>query len=223
MKRYFITGLVILLPLALTVAILAFFVNLLTDPFMGLTHSILVYFNLIETGFLFFSAAQLQYYASKVLILLFLLGLTVVLGALARWYFFHALIRIWDFTLRRIPFVSTIYKTCQDVINTIFIDQANSFKKVVLAPFPTQQGKSIGFVSCEGNVKYNDAEHKLLTVFVPTTPNPTSGFLLLFPESELIFLDMSVEDAFKYIISCGVVKTPINQSVAAIEEKNEDT
>lgn len=212
MKKYFITGLIILLPLALTIAILAFFVNLLTDPFVGIFRSVLSYFNLIETGFLFFSAEQIQYYASKLLILIFLVLLTILLGALARWYFFHALIRLWDFTLQRIPLVRTIYKTCQDVINTIFTNKTNSFKRVVLVPFPTATAKAIGFVTRESISSFDPSSQTMwTTVFVPTTPNPTSGFLMTFPESELVYLDMKVEDAFKYIISCGVINAAFVQ------------
>lgn len=212
MKKYFITGLVILLPLAFTVAIIAFFVNLLTDPFMGLIRSILSYFNLIESGFLFFTAEQIQYYASKIIILVVLVALTVILGALARWYFFHTLIRLWEFALRRIPLVRTIYKTCQDVINTIFTNKTNSFKQVVLAPFPTPNAKSIGFITREATIYNNDSSQTMLTtVFVPTTPNPTSGFLMMYPSSELIYLDIKVEDAFKYIISCGVITARLSE------------
>ena len=219
MKKYFITGLVILLPLALTIAILAFVVNLLTDPFVGLFRSILSYFNLIESGFLFFSAEQIQYYASKILILIFLVLLTIFLGAIARWYFFHSLIRLWDFALQRIPLVSTIYKTCQDVINTIFTNKTNSFKRVVLVPFPTNSGKAIGFITRE-NTKVNTPTEESIwtTVFVPTTPNPTSGFLMMFPEKDLINVDMKVEDAFKYIISCGVITADFTSIDAKFQE-----
>lgn len=210
MKKYFITGLVILLPLALTLSIIVFFVNLLTDPFLGLFKSTFGYFNLIHSGFLIFSAEEIQYYASKILILLILFAITVCLGALARWYFFHSLLRLWDFTLQRIPLVRTIYKTSQDVINTLFANKTNSFKQVVLVPFPAGASKSMGFITRENAIaEENSSEDTLVTVFVPTTPNPTSGFLMMFPEKDLVYLDMKVEDAFKYIISCGVVATSL--------------
>lgn len=210
-KKYFITGLVILLPLALTIGILSFFINLLTDPFVGLFKSILSYFNLIETGFLFFSAEQIQYYASKILILAILITFTIFLGAITQWYFFHSLIRLWNYTLSHIPFVRTIYKTCQDVIDTIFTNKTNSFKQVVLVPFPTATAKSIGFITCENLSYKQDKTNPLTIVFVPTTPNPTSGFMMMFPEDDLVFLDMKVEDAFKYIISCGVISADLTE------------
>jgi uncharacterized membrane protein len=210
MKKYFITGLVILLPLALTIAILAFFINFLTDPFMGIFRSILAYFNLMESGFLFFSAEQVQYYTGKILILVILVAFTILLGIIARWYFFHSLIRLWDLALRRIPLVRSIYKTSQDVIHTIFTGQTNSFKQVVLAPFPTPHAKSLGFVTSENSFSCDATDSPLITVFIPTTPNPTSGFLMMYPKESLIFLDMKVEDAFKYTISCGVIRNTVD-------------
>jgi uncharacterized membrane protein len=210
MKKYFVTGVVILLPLAVTIAIIAFLVNLLTDPFLELSKAILSYFNIGENGFLFFSGDQLRRFASKLVILLILFFFTVFLGFIARWFFIHKLIQLWDYVIHRIPLVSTIYKTCQDVINTIFASKTNSFKQVVLVPFPSPETRSIGLVTRD-NVPFPDSNTgNLVTVFVPTTPNPTSGFLMLFEEKDLTYLDMKVEEAFKYVISCGVIPTPFN-------------
>jgi uncharacterized membrane protein len=206
MKKYFITGLVILLPLALTLAIITFIFNFLTAPFVGIVRNVLGYFGLVESGFLFFSAEQLQIILSKLIIFVLLFSLTVFLGAIGRWFFVHYLFKAWDYIFHCIPFVSSIYKTCQDVIKTIFSSKTKSFKQVVLAPFPNAESHSIGLITkdhLEGL-----SQETMVAVFVPTTPNPTSGFLLFFKQKDLIYLDMSVEDAFKYVISCGVITSP---------------
>src|ERR1700733_11598652 len=120
MKKYFLTGLVVLLPLALTIAIVAFVFNFLTAPFVGMVKSILGHFGLLNTGFLFLDPLQVQVLVSKFLILVFLFFFTVFLGALARKFMIVYLLKLWDYILHRIPFVSTIYKTSQDVIKTMF-------------------------------------------------------------------------------------------------------
>ncbi len=208
-KKYFLTGLVILLPLALTFAIVAFIFNFLTDPFVGAVQGIFEYFGLLETGFLFLTPSQVQVAASKLIILALLFLFTVFLGAVGRWFFIYYLLKLWDHILHSIPFVSTIYKTCQDVISTMFASKSKSFKQVVMVPFPKPDTWSLGLVTQENLPGLPDSETKnMVAVFVPTTPNPTSGFLMIFDENDIIYMDMSVEDAFKYVISCGVIVSP---------------
>lgn len=206
MKKTFITGLVILLPLALTIAIVIFIFNLLTVPFLGLITAVFDHYHLLEKGFLLLNAEQFQNLVAKLLILVSLFLIVMSLGLIARWFFFKAFIKFTEFLVKRIPLVNSIYKICQDVIKTIFTSKTNSFKQVVLVRFPHPQTYSIGLITREeipslANTSHADA----VAVFVPTTPNPTSGFLVMFKPSDLIYLDMKVEDAFKYIISCGVI------------------
>jgi len=209
MKKYFLTGLVILLPLALTIAVVAFVFNFLTTPFVGLVQHIFDYFGLLGKNFFFLSSHQVQVLASKLIILILLFFLTVLLGMLGRWFFFHYLLKLWDYILHRIPLVSTIYKTCQDVIKTMFGSKNKSFKQVVLVPFPSNDTYSIGLVTNEQLATFKQPGREALTsVFVPTTPNPTSGFLMLYEEKDLVYLDMKVEDAFKYVISIGMITSP---------------
>lgn len=210
LKAYFITGLVILLPLALTLAIVTFLFNLLTEPFAGIVKSILGHYNLLESGFLFLSAAQVQQLFSQILILALLFGVTISLGFIARWFFFHYIVGFWERILAKIPFIRGVYKMCQDIIQTLFVSSSNSFKQVVLVPFPTPDTQAIGLVTNENLVGLDKKGEPFVAVFVPTTPNPTSGFLMLFKEKDLIYLDMKVEAALKYVISCGVVSTPLN-------------
>lgn len=213
MKKYFIPGLVVLLPVALTTAIVLFIFNLLTTPFAGILKEIFSRSHLFYNGFLFLNEEQLNQYLSQILILIFLFFFTVALGKLGRWFFVTHLIRISEDLFARIPLVSTIYKTCKDVIKTIFTSKNKSFKQVVLVKFPNADTYSIGLVTKESLPSLSattDEEH--LCVFVPTTPNPTSGFMLIYNKAEVIFLDMKVEDAFKYIISCGVITSPFHQT-----------
>ena len=212
MKKHFITGLAILLPVALTLAIIIFIFNFLTEPFVGIVRDLFDYFNLLETSFLFLTSVQLQTIVSKVLILGVLVLFTLLLGAAARLLLASYVIQWWDAIIHRIPFVSTIYKTSQDVIKTLFAAKTKSFKKVVLVPFPSPETRSVGLVTGENLKGLPDSENEnIVTVFVPTTPNPTSGFLMLYNAKELVYLDMSVEEAFKYIISCGVIMTPFKE------------
>ncbi len=206
MKKYLITGLIILLPLALTIFVIKFFFNLLTDPFVGGVKSALNYFGLFSSGSFLVNSEEIQLIVSKLLILIFLFAFTVLLGFLTSWFLIRYLIKIWDYILHRIPIVRTIYKGSQDVINTIFSDKNQSFKQVVMVPYPHQNAYSIGFVTRDDLPPINDPNGPpLSTVFIPTTPNPTSGFLVIYEKKDLIYLDMKVEEAFKCIISCGVI------------------
>lgn len=220
MKKYFITGLVILLPLALTLAIVFFFVNLLTGPFVEIVKSILGHYDLLETNFFFISADHLQRYASELIILILLFFFTVGLGILGRWFLFHYFLKLWERVVHSIPFVSTVYKTCQDVIKTIFTSNTNSFKQVVMVPFPSPDNLAIGLLTRDNLPPVGKHSKELVAVFVPTTPNPTSGFLMMFPQTEVIYIDMKVEEALKYVISCGVIASPIRVITPEDAKKN---
>ena len=212
MKKYFITGLVILLPLALTVAILAFLVNFLTKPFVGLVSDFLSRFDIINKGFLFLTPEQLIHYGSQVLILIGLFFLMVLIGMFARWFFIKSLIHLSDKILHRIPIVNKVYKTTQEIIRTLFASDKNSFRQVVMAPFPHSNSYVMGLISRNSpKVCCETANQEMVSVLIPTTPNPTTGFLLMYAKKDLIYLDMKPEDAIKYIVSCGVItpETPI--------------
>lgn len=212
MKKYFITGVVILLPVALTIAIVIFIFNLLTEPFVGIVKGILSHYGLLGEGFWFLSADQIQKYISQIIILFLLFFFTIGLGFLARWFFVHYFIRFWDQIVKRIPVISSVYKTFQDVIQTIFTTDTNSFKQVVLVPFPSTDTLAVGLVTKENMPGIGKDPQSLASVFVPTTPNPTSGFLMMFKQEDLIYIDMKVEDALKYVISCGVISAPFYTS-----------
>ncbi|MCI0381970.1 MAG: DUF502 domain-containing protein [Chlamydiae bacterium] len=206
MKKYFITGLVILLPVTITIIVLGFVTNFLTQPFVGFVSHFLGHLNIINTGFLFLTPEQLLRYGSQFLILIVLFVVTVTLGIITRWFFINSLIRISDKILHRIPVVNTVYKTTQEIIKTIFVSDKNSFKQVVMVPFPKPGNYMIGLIAREAPEACSEKmNEELISVLIPTTPNPTTGFLVMYKKEELIFLDMKPEDAIKFIVSCGVI------------------
>lgn len=206
MKKHFITGLVILLPLTVTVLVLGFLVRFLTQPFVGLVSNFLSNFNIVNRGLLFLSSDQLIKYISQLLILATLFLVAVFLGMITRWFFINALFRLGDRILHKIPIVNTVYKTTQEIIKTLFVSDKNSFKQVVLAPFPGPDSYMLGLIAREAPPQCSKAlNEELISVLVPTTPNPTTGFLMMVPKKNLIYLDIKPEDAIKCIVSCGVI------------------
>lgn len=206
MKKYFITGLVILLPLALTIAIVGFIFNFLTVPFLGIVKTVFDHYHLFDEGFFLLNANQIQNLVAQFLILVSLFFIVITLGYIARLFLFKTFIKMAEYIVKRIPLVNSIYKTCQEIIKTIFTSKANSFKQVVLVQFPNPNTYAIGFITqeqipCLGNTPQSNT----VAVFVPTTPNPTSGFLVMLKPTDLTYLNMKIEDAFKFIISCGVI------------------
>lgn len=215
MKKYFITGLVILLPATLTLIVVIFLFNFLTEPFLGFTKAFFQRYDLSDSGFLFLSGEQLINFISQILILVVLIGFTILLGMIARWFFINYLIKAWENVIQKIPFVSSIYKACQDVIKTIFTSKTSAFKQVVMVRFPNPDTWTIGLMTRDSLPGLEKAVGEdCILVFVPTTPNPTSGFLTVFKRSDTIPLDMKVEDALKYVISCGVIMAPFKKTEA---------
>lgn len=202
MRKYFLTGLVILLPVALTITIVTFIFNFLTGPFLGIVKTVFERYNLFEEGFLFLNADQIQTLFAQFLILGSLFFLVIGLGYVASLFFFNTFIQFAEYLVKRIPLVRVIYNACKDVINRLFTNNTKSFKQVVLAPFPNPEVYSIGFITRDDLTCLNETA---VAVFVPTTPNPTSGFLMMFKSADLLYLDMKVEEAFKAILSCGVI------------------
>jgi uncharacterized membrane protein len=200
MKKYFVTGLIILLPIAVTVALVFFIINFLTNPFVGIIDGYL-------SAYPWYMRYQAPiYFVLKILMLFALFLFTILLGFLARIVVFKSFLSLYDYVLHRIPVVKTVYKASQQVIRTIFGSTSQSFKQVVMVKFPTDGAYCIGLISSHSPmICTKTIGSPLITVFVPTTPNPTSGFLVMYREEEVIYLDMKVEDAFKYIISCGVI------------------
>ncbi|MBN1914616.1 MAG: DUF502 domain-containing protein [Parachlamydiales bacterium] len=206
MKKIFFTGLVIFLPLAVTVGALIFIMNLLTQPFMGIVQKLFSYLHISDLPFLT-SSQQLTRTVSQIVILLGIIIFCFFIGLITRWFLFRTLLRIGDKILHRIPLLNKVYKTIQDMLQNILSGEKKAFQQVVMAPFPDNHGMyTLGLVSRNAPQTCNEAAHKeMLSVFIPTTPNPTTGYIFLYDKKDLIEVDIKTEDAVKYIVSCAMI------------------
>jgi uncharacterized membrane protein len=133
----------------------------------------------------------------------------IIIGYVFSNYLGKKILGFWEKILNKLPLINKIYAVFKQIIEQIILTVQNPkeevFQRVVLLEYPRKGVYSIGFVSSK-NKKFNNIhQDNLFNIFVPTTPNPTSGYLLIVPEKELIFIDMTVEQAMKYIISAGIV------------------
>ncbi len=208
MKKCFFTGLATLLPVAVTIWIFIFFVRFLTRPFMGIMTALLE--DLPKYGIIT-SKSGIEL-LSQLFILLSLFILVFCLGFIARRFFFEKLFEIGDRILYRVPLVNKVYKTSKEIIHSLFASQGGSFKQVVLIPFPYRGGYCLGLVSGPSPESCVTPIHQEMeSVFIPTAPNPMTGFLVMIPRKEMIYLEMKTEEAMKYVVSCAVIKPDWNQ------------
>jgi uncharacterized membrane protein len=192
LRKYLIAGLLVWLPLAATIVVIKLLVNLLDKTMLLIPPQwqpeIILGFSIPGIGVI--------------------VGIVILLitGMLAANIFGRRLVAFWESILGRIPLVRTIYTSVKQVLETLFTSNSNSFRKVVLIEYPRKGIWSMGFLTNKGiGSASKHAGQNLVTVFVPTTPNPTSGFIVMLPEQDVNELDLTVEDGFKYIISMGVV------------------
>jgi uncharacterized membrane protein len=206
MKKHIVTGLVILLPLALTITILHFLIHFLTNPFLEIVTSLLSKTSFGERGFLFLSPEQVMRYTSQGIILICLFLGILLLGMLARWCIVRWLIQWGDNILHRLPIVNKIYRAVKDIVVNIFGHGTSSFHQVVMVPFPGEGIFALGFLSQRAPRVCSEKEGaELISVFVPTAPNPTTGFTIMYRTEEIQYISMRPEEAIKYIVSCGIV------------------
>ena len=196
MKRYFITGLLIWVPLGITAWALNFLIGTMDQSLLLLPAKLhpeaLVGFHIPGVG------------TVLTLLVVFITGLltTNIIG--------QRLVLFWEGVLWRIPVVKSIYYGVKQVSDTLFSSQGEAFRKALLVQYPRKGSWTIAFMTgYPGGDVANHLSGEYVSVYVPTTPNPTSGFFLMMPKSDVIELDMSVDAALKYIISMGVV-TPGN-------------
>lgn len=192
MKKYFITGLLVLVPLFITLWVLTSLIGMMDQSLLLLPES-------------WRPKAQLGLEIPGVGALLTLL-IIFVTGLIATNFFGMQVILLWEALLARVPVVKSIYSSVKQVSDTLFSDSGNAFRQAVLVQFPREGAWTIAFIT--GMPGGDVANHLLgdyVSVYVPTTPNPTGGYFLMLPREEVIALDMSVDEALKYIISMGVV------------------
>jgi uncharacterized membrane protein len=138
---------------------------------------------------------------------LFTFLVIILVGVIARHFFGHEVVRAWERLLSRVPVARSIYGGVKQLAEAVFVDSgANQFSRAVLIEFPRKGLWAVAFTTGVARGPAQEATpQRVLNCFVPTTPNPTSGFFLLVPESEIHEVDLSVEDAFKLIMSAGLV------------------
>ena len=186
LRNYFITGIVVLVPIGITLYLTKFFISV---------SSKLIPNELNPNSYLPFAIPGLE-------ILLSIIFITIV-GSLSLSFIGKKILKIFNDVLKRIPILRTIYSAIGQMTETL-APKKGSKKSVVLVEYPRKGSWAVGFAT-----KDNDGEiakktnTELVNVFVPTTPNPTSGFLLMFPKNEIIYLDMTFEEASKFIVSAG--------------------
>jgi uncharacterized membrane protein len=192
LKRYLIAGLIVWVPLGITIWVLAFLINTLDQTLLLLPESVrpdtVLGFHIPGLGVVFGAAILL------------------VTGVIAANFAGARLISLWESLLGRIPFVKSIYHGVKQVSDTLLSDSSYAFRKALLVEFPYPGSWTIAFLTgtpAASVASILEDEH--ISVYVPTTPNPTSGYFVMLPRSRVHELDMTVDEALKYIISMGVV------------------
>ena len=192
MKKILITGLLIWIPLAITLWVLALIVNTMDQTLTLLPPEFLPKYHIPGLGAL--------------------LTLLIVLatGVLASNIIGQRLLNVWERMLGRIPVVRSVYSGVKQVSDTLFSPGGQAFRKALLVQYPRQGTWTIAFLTgTPGGDVINHLKGDYVSVYVPTTPNPTSGFFLMMPREDAIELDMSVDEALKYVVSMGVVSPRI--------------
>ena len=186
LRNYFITGVVVLIPIGFTLY--------LSKILIGVS-SKLIPRNINPNNYLPFDIPGIEILISIILI--------TIVGGLSLSFFGRRILKLIDDLFKRIPFLRTIYSAIVQMTET-FSKSDNNKKSVVLIEYPRKDVWAVGFATKENRGEMaSKTNKKLINVFVPTTPNPTSGFLLMFPLEDVIYLDMTFEEASKFIVSAG--------------------
>ena len=202
MRKYFITGLLVLVPLVITLWVLNLIIGTLDRSLFllppGLRPESLFGFYLPGFG------------TVVTLVIIFLTGLVTrnIIG--------NRVLKLWELLLQRIPVVNSIYSSVKQVSDTLLSSSGNAFRKALLVQYPHAGSWTIAFqTGVPGGDVQNHLHGDYVSVYVPTTPNPTSGFFLMYRREDVIELEMSVDEALKYIVSMGVVAPPPSKKAHA--------
>ena len=186
LRNYFITGVVVLIPIGFTLY--------LSKILIGLSSNIIPQ-NINPNNYLPYSIPGIEIIISVILI--------TVVGGLSLSFLGKKILKLIDDLFKRIPFLRTIYSAILQMTET-FSKKDNNKKSVVLIEYPRKGVWAVGFATKENKGEMSQkTNQRLINVFVPTTPNPTSGFLLMFPIEDVIYLNMTFEEASKFIVSAG--------------------
>ena len=187
LRNYFITGIVVLVPIGITLYLTKFFISV---------SSRLIPYNLNPNNYLPFAIPGLE-------ILLSVIFITII-GGISLSFIGKRILKFVNDLFKRIPILRTIYSAIGQMTESFAPNKSNNKKSVVLIQYPRKGSWAVGFATKDNKGEISRKTNSdLVNVFVPTTPNPTSGFLLMFPKDEIIYLDMSFEEASKFIVSAG--------------------
>ena len=186
LRNYFITGVVVLVPIGITLYLTKFFISISSN---------LIPKEINPNSYLPFSIPGLE-------ILLSIIFITII-GGLSLSFIGKKILQFFNQTLKKIPILRTIYSAIGQMTESLAPKSGNK-KSVVLIEYPRKGTWAVGFATKDNEGEISKKTNtNLVNVFVPTTPNPTSGFLLMFPKKEIIYLDMTFEEASKFIVSAG--------------------
>jgi uncharacterized membrane protein len=208
LRGSFLTGLVVIAPVGLTIWLIWSVVGWIDGIVLPMVPLAYHPDRLIQTYFGLDPSAQINVRGIGVIIFLLF---TIIIGFLAKGIIGRSFIRFAEGLVQRTPVVRTIYSGIKQISETIFAQSERSFETACMIEYPRPGAWALGFISiaAKGEVsRHVGVDKELVGVFIPTTPNPTSGFLLFFPREDVIELDMSVEDAAKLVISAGLVYPP---------------
>ena len=198
MRRFFVTGFLVLIPVVITGWVLHLIITVMD-------HSLLLLPRSLRPDSLF----GFHVPGSGVLLSLVVIFVT---GLLVRNYVGTYLHEKWEAFVRRIPLVNSLYFGIKQVSETLFSSSSNAFRQAVMVQYPREGTWVIAFITGKpGGDVVNHLPGDYVSIYVPTTPNPTSGFFLMLRRSDIVELDMTVDEALKYIISMGVVTPPVKQ------------
>jgi uncharacterized membrane protein len=203
LRKYLFAGLLVWLPLAITVGVLMWAIGLMDGLFHGILLGIQHVLPTSAENFLVLLASVPLLGVVSLVLLLLITGMFVT-NMVGAWW-----LKQWNVLLSHIPIVKSIYISVKQVSDTLFSTNGNAFREAVMVQYPREGSWTIAFVTGRpsGEVAAGlPGEH--LSLYVPTTPNPTSGFFLMMPRAACLPLSMSVDEALKYIISMGVVAPP---------------
>jgi uncharacterized membrane protein len=211
-RRTFGAGLLVVVPVLGTLALFWWLVGTVTNPgFKWLQRNFEGYSDFLGNNAVLFRLG----------VLFLMLGLTVLIGALARNFLGRRIIRLGETLLERIPIVNRVYIAFKQISQAFWGQNKTVFSHVVLLEYPRRGLYTLGFVTSPGRGEIaQKTEEKLLNVFLPTTPNPTSGWFVMVPEDHAVRLRMRVEDALKMIISGGAVVPEYREAITALEERH---
>lgn len=149
-------------------------------------------------------------------VVIFLIS-TAIIGSLTKGLFGRQILRLWENIVGRTPVVRSVYRGLKQIVETVLSQSSSNFQNACMIEYPRKGIWAIAFISTasKGEVLHKAGESDMLSVFLPTTPNPTSGFLLFVPRKDVVVLDMTVEDAAKLVISAGLVIPPSKDEIAA--------